>query len=559
MKKTTNSTFISTPFLVARLIAGMATFFIALFFNWLCLPAITFKSEGFWFFLICMFGIAACLFAIAEYVAGEHFDGESRIRFWAISAIISGVMLLALGILAWASSPMFNASSYRILIEIEEGNFETDIPKVTDVNNIAVVDTATAQRVGNTTLGGLQKVSQFEINKEYNLIVYNGQQYRISPLEYGGLFKFNKNKSTGIPGFVLVNSMTQKAELIQLDNGIKYSPSAFYEYNLNRHLRNNYSNYLFDKAHFEIDDDNNPFWIVPVKEASISLFGGKVVKSFIVVDACSGKTKEYTLDDLESDPEIAWIDHVYSLSYLMAMAQYNYHYVNGFWNPSNEGVRKLSYEWKDSTFAGYNSIISADGVSFFTGVTSSGRDESIFGFILANTRTGKVKFYSCKGSEESYAQGSAQGIVPNYGYTASYPTIVNVDGIKTYYMSLKDASGLVKMHALINVEDISHGVAAGTLEEAILQYKQKLGSKVEEVSEDNIVEKSGIIAEIFQTTVVDGYTYFNFTLEGDSNLYVSSIANSHLQVKMAVGDRVTIKYVNSEDSVKYIVKIVLSE
>ena len=85
-----------------------------------------------------------------------------------------------------------------------------------------------------------------------------------------------------------------------------------------------------------------------------------------------------------------------------------------------------------------------DGVQFFTCVVSVSNDESALGFILANSKTGKIKYYDCAGAEESTAQLQAESLYQNYGYKSSYPSMVSVDGVPTYVISLKDKSKINK-------------------------------------------------------------------------------------------------------------------
>ena len=112
--------------------------------------------------------------------------------------------------------------------------------QIENVNNISIVDMGTAERLGDRTIGSIKNSAWFEVDDEYNLIEYNGELFRISALNYGGLFKYNKANETGIPGYVLVNTATQEAKFVELSNSIKYSPSAFWSYDLKRHLRNEY-------------------------------------------------------------------------------------------------------------------------------------------------------------------------------------------------------------------------------------------------------------------------------------------------------------------------------
>ena len=220
-------------------------------------------------------------------------------------------------------------------------------------------------------------------------------------------------------------------------------------------------------------------------------------------------------------------------------------------------------------FDGYNSILTDDGVCFSTCVVSAGNDESSIGFILANARTGKIKFYECVGAEESTAQKKAESLTQNYNYTASFPLIVNIDGMETYILSLKDKAKTNVSYVMINVEKYTIAVMGETLEETMYKYRQAMGLESAEnpyyeedeklPQTDENVEKfevTGNIAELYQVTR-EGNTTYVFLLENDSQLYVSSIMNNTNQVRMVEGTNVTVEYYNStlEDGVRIVSKI----
>ena len=48
---------------------------------------------------------------------------------------------------------------------------------------------------------------------------------------------------------------------------------------------------------------------------------------------------------------------------------------------------------------------------------------------------------------------SAKGQVQQMNYEASFPLLINLNNRATYLLSLKDAAGLVKMYAFVDVED----------------------------------------------------------------------------------------------------------
>ena len=537
-------------------IVALATIILAgLLINYLFLPAWSFNSGGLYAYIFVVGCIALFCSIIAD--AESHYDGR---LFTIPSGIVVGISIVAIIVGTCNSVQIFHARQYQALIEIEEGNF-SEIAN-SNINNLAVVDVDTAQRLGDRTLAGLSNPSWYEVDNEYNLILYNDTQYRISPISYGGFFKYTKASSAGIPGYVLVNAVTQEAQLVTLENPIKYSPSAFFSYDLRRHLRSQYPSYVFGKSFFEIDNDGNPYWITSVKTSNIGFWGGKTENSFIITDACTGESHEYAVSDIPN-----WVDHAFDLDYLMEMVYYNYEYINGFINFSGTGINRTSYYYKDNDegFTGYNTTLSSDGIVFYTGVTPANAAESNIGFILANPRTGVVKFYPCTGAEESSAQAAAQGLVQNLGYVATFPTIVNIEGLPTYFMVLKDNAGLLQRYAFSNVENYSLTVQASTVEEALALYRQEVGLSNDSVETDD-VDTNDIDTSQVQTTTgtitflvtaeIDGDTYFYFTLAEDSNLYMSSIKNSNRQVLLQIPPTPTLPPApTAEENTQEVVKI----
>lgn len=536
---------------IARGIAAVITALLGVWMNYLFMPAWNIRSVGLWGFLAVMALIAIILFAIAEYIADED-EYHCSIG----SGVVLAVVLVGMLICGISSCYMFNADNYHNIIEIEDGNFNEDIPKVSENMQLSIVDVATAEKVGDRTVGSIKNATWYEVGNEYNLIKYQGKYYRISELNYGGFWKYNKAKYDGIPGYVLVDAETQEAQYVELENSIRYSPSAHFSYLLERHLRKQYPSYMFDKSFFEIDEEGKAYYITGVERPSIGVYGGGKIASFIITDASTGESKEYKTEDLPQ-----WVDHAYSLSYLMRITDYNQEYVNGYWNSvfSQTGVNVTTYEYKGSGFDGYNTAINANGdIVFYTGVTPASGAESNLGFILANPRTGEIKYYTCPGAEESSAQNAAAGLVQNLGYYATFPTIINVDGEETYLMFLKDNAGLVQRYALANIKDYTKVVQAESFEETLILYKEKIGTAVSEepTEKEEILTKEGIIQEIYQAQI-DGCTYYYFTIEGSTDLYMSSIKNSNKQVFLKIGDKVKFEYKpSSEEGVYLVTKII---
>lgn len=494
---------------------------------------INIHSHAFWWMIILGFGVSTILAC----ALGEHEEYEFS-RTFIVFLVFLGLGILWL-ILTIGSSRMIHSDTFKNVAQIEtNGVFVEDIPAIDSSDDIPVIDKATAQKLGDRAMGTMEKyLSQYEVSPEYNLISYNGNYYRVSPLMYGGLFKYSNSKEVGIPAYVLVDVYTGKVELVELEAGktIQYSPSAFFSKDLTRHIRSKYPTAILGEANFEIDDDGNPYYIVSTLKGNAGVFGAPTIDKVLLVDAVTGQITEYELDDV---PE--WVDNVYDVTRIMTEIDWAYSLVNGFFNFSQKQVRKTSYSFDSNQYY----AIPMDGhVYVYTGVTSAGGDEANIGFLLINMRNGKATYYPDPGAEESSAQESAKGLVQQYGYSAGPVMLVNINDEQTYFFALKDAQLLVKKYALVNKEDYTLVVVEDTIEQAVKAYRDKLnldGSEVVEAPEAEF--KTGTVASVYEVTV-DGNTMFIFYLEGSDELFISKISNSFEQpAKLIPSAKVTIGY-----------------
>ena len=350
---------------------------------------------------------------------------------------------------------------------------------------------------------------------------------------------------------------TQAAELVT-DYDIKYSTAEHFNEYLVRHLRFKYPTYLFGEMSFEIDETGKPYWVVEHIKKTIGLVGGDDVAGIILVDAVTGESKYYSAEEMSApDSEIAWIDQAYDSELLVN--QYNYFgkYNGGFWNSiiGQSGVKKAS--------VGYSFLAIEDDVYLYTGVTSGTSDDSILGFFLINQRTKEAKFYNTTGATESAAQLSAQGKVSDKQWQASFPILLNIDGQATYFMSLKDASNIVKSYAMVNVQQ--YNVVAipdnesvdlrsclekyiedlGALSPAVIVNFNFDGSGIAEddtpkPSEDGTKTITGVITDI-RSAVINGNTYYYFELDNSDVYYYTAATLSNRAALFNVGDRVTVE------------------
>ncbi|MCD7746785.1 MAG: hypothetical protein LUI61_00305 [Firmicutes bacterium] len=560
---------------VPAVIAAIISLLLAAALYYFTLPALNIHSVWMWIYIL----IVLAIFLVTESIA---FASDSAHRaheflmtgfdaFEGASGTISkggknvlkalGAAMLAVTIIlifgGIFSSALFNASSYSELISVGDGDFENDISEAQSLSSLAVVDMQTAESVGDRTLASTGNASWYEVDDEYNLIEYGGMYYRISSVAYSGFFKWCSASSEGIPGYVLVNASTQEATLVTTENPIIYSPDAYFGDDLTRHLRFLYPTYILGDSYFEIDEDGNPYWITSVKTAGVGLFGAMSEVSFLITDACTGETLEYSPESL---PE--WVDHAYSLEYLTNAAFWHYEYIDGWFNHafSQTGVYRTSYYYEDEysyEYSGYNTAITADGeIVFYVGLSPANGAESNIGFLLMSPSTGKITYYACAGAEESSAQSAAEGVVQNLGYEASFPTVVNIGGEPTYFMVLKDNAGLIRRYALSNIADYTKVVVSETFDEARSLYLEAIGA--EKSDTDNTpgyTVATGKITAIY-TAEMSGDTVFIYELEGVDGLFLANINLAVRQMTLSVGDTVTVTYIESDEDGVYTVSAI---
>ena len=468
-----------------------------------------------------------------------------------------------------ASSAFFNARAYSALLPVENGDFAADIAEIS-VKNVPVVDRDTAERLGNRTLGEINDlVSQFSIDQSsmaYTQINYKNQPYRVSSLVYADIIKWFTNTMSGLPGFVTVNMATQKTELVRLPEGeyMHISTGEHFNNYLYRYVRFQFPFEMLGEASFELDDSGTPWWIVPTVDMRIGLFGGEDYTGAIFVNPCTGETQRYALADVPG-----WADKVFSADLVYRQLNYYGKYRSGFWNsiigqsgvlvPTGSDAPSLLSGGGTSGYAAgiagvYNYLAINDDVYMYTGMTSANSDESIVGFVLVNLRTKQTHYYNCAGATETSAMSSAEGQVQQMKYNATSPLLLNIADRPTYFLSLKDAAGLVKMYAFIDVEQYQIVGTGSTIDDAQKNYINALASDAQvdiddsalaQASED-VPNAKGKIASI-SPVVSEGNTRYYFMLEDDEHIYIASIGASAKLPFMKAGDEVEFAYTGDGD------------
>lgn len=465
-------------------------------------------------------------------------------KYAKLGGVIIVIFLIAVIGIWVSSSEIFHATAYHNQLQVQEGNFQQDIAEI-PFSQIPVVDKDTAKKLGDRKLGEVVSlVSQFDISDIYTQINYNNTPTRVSPLVYNDIIKWFTNQSQGIPYYIRINMATQSTDLVELKDPMKYGMSEHFNRYLMRHVQMQYPTALLDNPQFEINEDGSPYWVIPIYTYKIGLLGGKDVIGIALVNAVTGETTRYDIQDVPQ-----WIDNAYPSALLNYQADNWGKYSNGWFN-SIFGQRDVI-----STTEGYNSLAINDDLWMYTGLTSVNGDQSNIGFILVNMRTKETKYYKINGADEESAMRSAEGKVQEKKYNSTFPILINVADQPTYFMSLKDAAGLIKQYAFVSVQNyqiVGVGDSVSAARDSYIQQLQASGASNVLAEAQKI---SGTVLSI-ASAVRDGDTYYYFTLSDNPKvIYIASVKLENKLPFMKAGDAVDITYTQTSDTVRSVTEI----
>ncbi len=514
---------------------------------WFKLPPVNLRSKDFWGFIIESVIICTVILAISSITAfiKKNMGKQGRDVLVDGKAVLKGskkpvkIVLIALAamivftvVMDVVGAKIFNAKSYSNLITLEEGDFSKDVAEL-KMSQIPVVDRDTATRLAQRELGNITDlVSQFEIDGEYTQINYKNHPYRVTPLKYAGFIKWLTNSSEGVPGYITIDLTTQEADLVRLEDEIRYSQSEYLMRNVNRYLRFNHPTKIFAEISFEIDENGVPYWVASVIDYKIGYWSGRDICGVVLLNAQTGENKYYEAGEIPT-----WVDQAYDSDMIIEQLTYNGLYSDGFFNAI------LGQKNCTQPTDGYNYIAIDDDVWVYTGITSITEDASNLGFVLSNLRTKETKYYTQAGAEEYSAMDSAEGQVQHLGYQSTFPILLNIADRPTYFVSLKDDAGLVKMYAYVDMERYQIVGIGATLDKARAAYLEALDDENieldKETAEETKTVHAGVVSAI-SSAVIDGNTNYYIKLEGSDKIFVVPASMNDKLPFLTVGGRIAI-------------------
>ena len=529
-----------------KIISFIITLLIGVLSFYVFLPALNIHSFGFWVFICYLIIIYSCIAftsKVREIFNTNHIAIKRNKKDIFKFNIIFLVPIIFIGIIVLdiIGGPIFNAKKYANRITIDEAKTFTDDVKPVDFTKLPLLDKDSSEKLGDRVMGQMSElVSQFNVSDIYTQINYNDKIVRVTPLEYASFIKWITNRKDGVRGYITVDSVSGEANLTKLNKGMKYVPSAHFNELLTRKLRFSYPTDIFGRISFEIDNEGNPYWIVPV--ITYKWIGLRAeVTDLIIFNPFDGSSQKLKISEVPT-----WVDMAYSADLIIEQVNDWGTYKNGFFN-SVIGQKSVV-----NTTEGYNYLAMNDDIYLYTGITSIVADESNLGFILTNMRTKETSFYSAPGAEEYSAMASAEGAVQQMKYTSTFPLLINLNNKPTYLVSLKDDAGLVKMYGFVDVADYQKVVVTDSSKGILVAAQNYLGDEKEVTDESNIIIKTITIKSI-KDAVINSNTYY-YIIDEDDNKYKVSINVSDNLPFLKNGSTIKIGY-SIESEITNIIKI----
>ena len=484
------------------------------------LPFLNFNSVGFYFFITLILGYIGTVILMfnsdklikknegkvyTKIIGFESVNGKpirrkvgSNEKFSKGMLCLRGIVYsicICLGFLAimgTVGSKLFMSKSYYKQLTITEGTEE----ELLDIFNyddgevlLPIIDKDLAFKLAQASLGdyGAQYSIDYD-NFTLQSVTRNGvdKLVRIAPLEYSTVFVSLARMNKGTIGYIEVNVVTKETKLVIVDGGLKYMPTSVFGKDLSRHVRFQYPTRMYQEFNFEIDDEGNPFWIIPTYKKEIFLLSGTTPNGVIVVNPVNGESEFY---ELGKEPK--WIDRTVDERIVEKQSTNALKYKHGFFNVYL-GEKKEVFQLSD----GYNYFIKDGNTYLVSSITSPNEnDQTSIGFVAVNLKTKQATKYFFEGITEMRAREIAMNDarVKAQALDSTWPILISYDGVETYFLVLKNA---VKSQKIVYI-DVKTGelVAIGdSIEEAKAEYDKLLTNSGNSVQKE--IEFNGIVTEV---------------------------------------------------------------
>ncbi len=438
---------------------------------------------------------------------------------------------------------LFNAGEKYESAKMTE---KTEISTFDEKETPASVPPQFARNKMKKAFGQVPNTSYYELGN-LQIQKVNGEYVYIAPVEFSGFFKWWNGDST--PGYFTVSATDSTANPKFKKSQMVYTPSSYFNKNLERHIRMQYPEAIFyGDTQLEIDEEGKPYYIRTFGEF-ISARNGFEVTGVVVVDPQSGKTKAYALADA---PE--FIDGAVSPEAVSLQNSYYGNYIHGFWN-SVFGKTDVKLPSDEGTEAQVSPIFNENGdMYYFTDFTSPKEGvDSMLGYALTNSRTGEATFYTGD-LEESYmdSEGALQIIEKKFiekKWYGEMPIIYNFYGEASWLTAVLDSNGFLQNYFIVSAANPEISAFGASPNEALRKYKTALqhgGGTVDGSSKAEEKQENGTVVRVYKEKTGD-YTIVSILLDNKKNYIISSETNP-LAIYLKEGDQVNLRYMDTGET-----------
>lgn len=502
----------------------------------------------------------------------EDEDGNSNRLGWVTAMIIGCITVLC--VFGVSMGDVFNTINAANSVPITKTVHKAQTMPLPDSDNHKIERAVNSQKTVNDQVN--MSLNQMQ-NKHANLNsyqidqtqvqIYHGKLVYVTSLDYAKHF----SKIRGwykIPGYFITDATHKDAKPHFVKKTMYYANSGYFAQNVNRRLsfiaaQNNVM--LADPTYLEIAEDGTPYYVNTgyylMNGGSLPKFNGYKV---LTVNAINGKTACY---DQKQAPK--WLDNVVSPDLLeYAVKQYT-EYHNGIINRefpwgSRSGVNYLVHnvgylaqdddELDDDDTNSFSPVLYQGKMYYFGTLTSLNNEQnSVTGYVYANTRTGKITISSetANAMTPQRAKQLAVNKLRQTKWQATMPLLYLIDKKPTWVVSMVDSQNVFQKYVYIKADGngLNNTIAIGdNADEALLNYRILFTG-------ETTTAKNESSRKIIKTGTVERVNRYNednvrFTFKGQKIVYNISVKRDANSIFLEPNDKIkVIGFLNSNNTV----------
>ncbi|MFI5272591.1 MAG: hypothetical protein ACHQ4H_06100 [Ktedonobacterales bacterium] len=472
---------------------------------------------------------------------------------------IALVFIIAIGVngIITISTTWFdsNAKALAAIPRVDIEPASATLPP-TDVNHMVLVSRGVASYLGQQVLAasGQNLGSVYHTERtEYTLQSVAGHLYWIAPLVYNNVWANLGNMTS--PGFVAVDAEDPNTTpVLHIGLHLRYLPDAILNQDLLRHVYlSGYTGGDLVDPTLEVNDQWKPYFTISLMQPTRG-FTGEVVKRVLLVDPVTG-----AIQDLAPDKVPAFVDRIIPADTVVNYLDWWGQYEHAPWfNPSGQNQQSPALGSSGQPELVYNSV---DKPVWLVPMTShSSGDSSSTGVILFDTRDNTGRFYPITGlgvtsNAETVFSQNPQNI---RNYNVSNVQLYQIYGEPTWVCTFVQENSFGESFQAVGMVDARHLNGADVIMQpnktaALAAYAQWLADH--NVATGGIAPSGTNVTLTAKVTrvssaVQNGTTVYYLYLDGQTRIFEAGIALSPELPLVQAGDTVTVKFLDTGQSVE---------